>query len=468
MQLKNNPIDISAENPFANCKLERQKYADVLTQIVKFYADGFVMAINNDWGTGKTTFVKMWRQQLENSGINTIYFNAWENDFDNIPIIGLISELQTLVNSRNEKIFKSLLKNGAVLVKNVAPAIIKSVAKKFIATEEIVTAIEQSSKAAAEIFEEEVKEYTKKKKSIADFRNELEKFIVSREKPEPLVFIVDELDRCRPDYAVELLEQLKHFFTVPGLIFVLSIDKKHLASSIRGFYGSEMIDADEYLRRFIDLEYSIPRPSTEAFCRYLYSYYSFESFFHLPSRRNTGLYNDGEILLKMAIVLLTYNSATLRQSEKVFSFCRLIMKSFGDSDRTHSALLFYLVYLKVFHSDLYSKVERKSVDAQGLCNLFADTIPTEYIDRSGDLNFLYIQAQFIWFYNNSKPESLQETLVKSRWGHDDSITNLTSRLDKTDAGDGLLRVFEQFNQDRFSHSLDYLLKKINLTDNIKS
>src|SRR5690606_36180541 len=116
---------------------------------------------------------------------------------------------------------------------------------------------------------EEIDAYTKKKKTIIEFRKELEVFI-KRNTDKPLIFIIDELDRCRPDYAVEVLEQMKHFFAVPGIIFILSIDKNHLASSIKGYYGSENINTDEYLRRFIDLEYSISKPITEHYVDYLF------------------------------------------------------------------------------------------------------------------------------------------------------------------------------------------------------
>lgn len=65
------------------------------------------------------------------------------------------------------------------------------------------------------------------------------------------MFIIDELDRCRPRYAVEVLEQIKHLFSVPGIVFVLSIDKVQLGNAIRGFYGSDLIDADEYYKNQI-------------------------------------------------------------------------------------------------------------------------------------------------------------------------------------------------------------------------
>ncbi|MCM5661451.1 P-loop NTPase fold protein [Galbibacter mesophilus] len=69
MNIKHNQINITEENPFENCKLNRKKYADVLSNIVNSYTYGFVLRINNKWGTGKTTFVKMWEQYLNNEQI---------------------------------------------------------------------------------------------------------------------------------------------------------------------------------------------------------------------------------------------------------------------------------------------------------------------------------------------------------------------------------------------------------------
>ena len=72
MNIKHHEIEIPTDTPFVNCKLNREPYAKVFTEIVSSYADGFVFAINNEWGTGKTTFAKMWKQQLNNEGFQTI------------------------------------------------------------------------------------------------------------------------------------------------------------------------------------------------------------------------------------------------------------------------------------------------------------------------------------------------------------------------------------------------------------
>jgi len=274
-------IITNKEEPFENCKFKRKIYAEVLTSIVENYADGFVLAINNEWGTGKTTFVKMWQQHLENKDFKTLYFNAWENDYDSDPLVAILSELRTLPSHRNDQVFKSLMKKGATLSKKIIPLFVEAIAKKYIDTDIITEGIGKITEGAMKIFEEEVKDYANKKKGLIDFKKELETYVTYETNGKPLVFIIDELDRCRPDYAVEVLEKVKHFFDVPGIVFVLSIDKIQLGNAIRGFYGSEQLNADEYLRRFIDIEYRIPKPSTIEVCEYFNNYFNFNAFLTL-------------------------------------------------------------------------------------------------------------------------------------------------------------------------------------------
>ena len=76
--------------------------------------------------------------------------------------------------------------------------------------------------------------------------------------------VIDELDRCRPSYAVELLEVVKHLFGVDRIVFVLAINRSELAHSVRALYGSGF-DAENYLRRFFDVDFRLPEPERKAF-----------------------------------------------------------------------------------------------------------------------------------------------------------------------------------------------------------
>jgi hypothetical protein len=78
----------------------------------------------------------------------------------------------------------------------------------------------------------------------------------------PIIILIDELDRCRPTYAIKLLEEIKHLFDVPGLVFVLAMNVEQLGHSVCGAYGSGF-DGRAYLRRFIDREYRLAEPNLE-------------------------------------------------------------------------------------------------------------------------------------------------------------------------------------------------------------
>lgn len=463
MKIRHHEIIPNKDNPFAECKLGRELYAQVLTEIVNTYTDGFVLAINNEWGTGKTTFVKMWQQQLKNNGFNTIYFNAWENDFDINPLVAVISELETLTNAKNSQKFKTIIEKGAVLVKNIAPAFLKAVADKYIDSKVITDVIENTSKASAEILEEEIKAYTSKKKTIIEFRNELEAFVKQSDNSKPLIFLIDELDRCRPNYAVEVLEQIKHFFSIPGIVFVLSIDKNHLSSAVKGFYGSEQIDSVEYLRRFIDLEYSLPVPETNLFVSYLYEYYDFDKFFSSVERKkNLELKDDGLFFKEMAILLFNKSNATLRQQERIFAQTRLILCSFKYNEYTFSHLLFILVYIKIMKNELFLEIERNQFTLQQLSDTFFELISTEK-KLSTNINILFVESLLLWFYNNDSDYKDKVKLIEL----DDAnnfVTSIKSKLENKVNDSTLVNCFNfiknQWNYDKLA--LRDLIKKINL------
>lgn len=469
MNLRHHELEIDSEKPFNNCKLGREPFAKILTEIVETFADGFVLAINNEWGTGKTTFVKMWRQHLSNEGFQAIYFNAWENDFNNDPLVAIMSELKALTKGKREaeKFFKSVVKKGAVLTKTVAPALVKSLVKKYVVDTAIIEdAIENITKAATEILEEEIKVFADKKESILEFRIDLEKFIESRENKKPLVFIVDELDRCRPNYSVEVLEQLKHFFSVKGIAFVLSIDKKHLASSIKGFYGSENINTDEYLRRFIDLEYSIPKPSNKLFVRYLFNYFSFSDFYNSSERNHyQELRNDAEFFVKTAELLFDKSNATLRQQEKIFALSRLSLKCFKSNQYTFSHLFFFLVYMKTMHREIYDKIENNELTPQELSDVFVDKMPLE-IKNQYNLNLVYINALLLHFYNNNQEyQNRVELLTKNKEGKITTPIKISINTVGEDELAGLLEnISQQFNYR--DTNLKFLTSKINLIEPI--
>ncbi len=472
MKLRHNDIVIpdDGSDPFVHCKLDRKKYAGVLTSIVSGYSDGFVLAIDNTWGTGKTTFVKMWRQHLKNEEFQTLYFNAWENDFQEEVIIALLSELEELKHKAATN-FNTLLEKTATFLKKVAPSVAKGVVSKAIGDDAIGDIAQAATEFTTEEVELQIKNFSDKKKGIQDFRNVLEKFVQEVDDEKPVVFIIDELDRCRPSYAVEVLEQIKHLFSVPGIVFVLSIDKVQLGNAIRGFYGSDRIDADEYLRRFIDLEYKIPTPDIESFIEYLYEYFEFDQFINAPERVKVEQFQPDESILRtVALLLYTKSGFSLRQIEKRFARIRLTLRAFNHQQFLFPEVIILLSYLDAKHSEVLDKIRNLSYSLQELINELDTILITLSTTNEEITSSRSTMASLLCLYETSCWNVL-EIKPKGLFNHTNLLVptlRITSKLDGSN--DELLKIITFYKSNFHSpdKALNFILDKYDLTENLRT
>lgn len=338
-------VDIKPGHAFDGCKLNRKKYAEILTQIVSQYNQGCVLAINGEWGTGKTTFVKMWKQYLEDDKFNTLYFNAWENDFISDPLIGFIGEFKEL-NIDNK--LDTELNNVTTNASKIAFSLIKGYINLKTGSD-----VAKTFKECTDLLSKEFENYEDQKNSIEGFRTALKKFVNKCDKERSIIFFVDELDRCNPAYAVKVLERIKHLFSIPNIIFVLSVDKKQLCNAIKGYYGSESLDAENYLKRFIDIEYNLPEPSYEDFCNYLYDKFEIE--------KHINNLHYGKNYKSFSIKLFQHNKLSLRQMEKIYSHVSLAI-SCNKKLECDSLLFLFFVFIKVCHSETYISFEQKKYE----------------------------------------------------------------------------------------------------------
>lgn len=191
MKYRHSDLSVPTDNPFVNCRLNRKPNAEILTQIVKNYADGFVLSVNGAWGTGKSTFVKMWAAYLKQQNIKSIYFNAWENDFISDPMVALLGELQRLKTTETAKTLDSILDIGSKIAVKAIPALTKGIVKHYCG-EAVAEVAKDVLEVGAEIFKTEVAEYENKRNKLVAFKKELSDFIEASVPNKPLVFIVDE------------------------------------------------------------------------------------------------------------------------------------------------------------------------------------------------------------------------------------------------------------------------------------
>lgn len=382
-------IDIDNERPFHNCKLGRKKYADILEKVVSFYSNGCVLAINGEWGTGKTTFVRMWQKHLEHKGFKTLYFNVWKHDFISDPLVGLVGELKNLdTSAKTKSSLASVVQASSKILGGMFPALVKGIIKKSVSSY-VLEVIEKAVEAASEVFAKEIEDYTEKCNTLEEFRNAMIDLVESCDSDKPLVFIVDELDRCNPAFAVKVLERIKHLFSIPNMVFVLSIDKKQLCNSIRGYYGSDLIDAEEYLKRFIDIEYLLPDPDLDKLCNYLFDVYGFEFFFEASANNRSLRDGEKDSFLRMTKLLMEYKKLNIRQMEKLYAHTRLAMQTVRDDEYAHPEIVFLLIYFRLFDFEYYDNIKRKVYTISELVELFENIFPENLLKPLNEYDRIY-------------------------------------------------------------------------------
>jgi hypothetical protein len=376
MLLKAPPLEIPANNPFEKDQLGREKCALALTELLKSSADPLVLSVNAPWGEGKSTFAMMWRQMLRNERFKTLYFNAWENDFSNDALVSIISELdlgiQELSEGLNEKKvvidhLNKAKKVGVKLIKRSLPTALK------IATAGLVNVDELTDEALAnlseKLAEDQIKQYESSKQSVNGFREQLLNIssAISEHdengKQLPLVIIVDELDRCRPTYAINVIEAIKHFFSVKNIVYVLAIDKEQLGHSIRSMYGSGM-DVEGYLKRFIDIDFNLPIPDSTKFCKAQFERFGLLAYFKARNQQHSqyDLSNIQQIFSDLFLAL----NLSLREQERVFTTLSLAIRTTPERFKLYPHLLSFLIILKIKNNGLYADFVRGKKNSSDL------------------------------------------------------------------------------------------------------
>jgi hypothetical protein len=131
-------VQVEKSEPFKGDVLQRKKYADILTAVLAPVTEPFVITINSGFGTGKSTFVRMWRQQLQNAGYTTLFFNAWENDFTEHALISMLGELRGELKPTSEKkLLDSTVKAGKILGKAAIPVLVRVLTAGAVDSEQI-------------------------------------------------------------------------------------------------------------------------------------------------------------------------------------------------------------------------------------------------------------------------------------------------------------------------------------------
>lgn len=246
----------------------REPIAEKIIKLLDSAIDVSPMIIDGKWGTGKTEFCFKLKNLIEADNLNNYkvgYVNAFQADHANEPLLTLIAEVAGFYGEDDDR-RKSFIKNAIPYLRLVSGIGIKAIASlafgKYAADipdefQEGMEAIEEGSDSFIDqSLESMIKDQVEAAKNLSTLKEALKNIAATN----PVILLIDELDRCRPDFAVMMLETIKHVFDVENVQIILITNAEQLKATIKHSYGSET-DSHSYLYKFFKYQINLPTTS---------------------------------------------------------------------------------------------------------------------------------------------------------------------------------------------------------------
>lgn len=288
-------------------KLGRKRYAEFLKNLIlnssAFKREderrAFSIAIDSPWGTGKSYFLNMLKNHLRglssdesafdpNGPFRVVLYNAWENDCWNNafePLAQKLCESSDIGDllPENKDALKEAVKSIGIILQGIGEK-----AAQLVVPERATEELRQCMAKVYDPYLTVSEEYVKFRQSVGTLKNILSGAAkeLQRRTDNPcakIVVIIDELDRCRPDFAVQTMEFVKHLFDAENVVFLFALDMSQLRHSVKSIYGEGM-DAEGYLIRFFDYYGRLATPDVFTFVQHILEADAPNTNFYIPPK----------------------------------------------------------------------------------------------------------------------------------------------------------------------------------------
>ena len=361
-------------------------FAERLTNLVQNIEEPLVIALDGPWGSGKSVFVKQWAGLLRGRGAHVIQFDAFGNDHFEDAFLALSAEIyaaakQTLGGeaSPTSRFFQAAQRGATALLPILGQVAIRAATAGAMNSEDIEkvggAAVKAFGDEAAKVVGERLRQASDERAGLEEFRNVLSELAdklasnkaeerqnnkvdeeQTEEKPFPLIFIIDELDRCRPPFALSIIERVKHMFSVPGVCFVFVTHLPQLEQIVQGAYGIDADQAHTYLEKFYHLRVVLPETKLNGGQRANYvSHLWYTLGITFPDDR------DSQTTKGFLTALAETQALSLRQLERVMTNLVLVSASVGPRAVFISQLVVGLCVMRQINPALYEKARKKKL-----------------------------------------------------------------------------------------------------------
>lgn len=238
--------------------LERNDYVIQLKNIIdlaSFNKGNESILLYGGWGSGKSFLLNLLENELSKDNYLVIKYDAWDRDFYDEPLVGILYSFATQLNEclKLKHFVEGLTENIALGILHTFSLVIGAITNKAIGID-IPRELKKAYKyVVATRNKKEIKTTFNQNIGVEEARSRVRDELITLASNTKVVLLIDEIDRCLPDYAIKVLERLHHFvFNIPGLQAVTAVDKSQLANIINSYYGNKA-DVDRYLQKFFNL-----------------------------------------------------------------------------------------------------------------------------------------------------------------------------------------------------------------------
>lgn len=360
-------------DPWSDDSLGRKSCGVFLSKVVSDASEPMTLFVNGEWGSGKSFFLDRWTLQLKAEGFSTIAFNVWQDDGLTDPLIALFGQLQSNLHCK-----PGYVRSVKGIVQKVGEILSAGLEEVSCACSNKtgIDAVRFMRNAGSQLAQR-IEQYGKLIEARTLLRDRLfglaEKVYADTGKP--LVFLVDELDRCRPTFAIEVLERIKHYFNIPHIVFVIGADLVQMGHTVRAVYGN--IDVANYLRRFVDFEFKLPEPDRAAYFTLLWNKYDMKYAFADSKGRSSlqqALFGARMILLELSVM----HQFTLREIDATFRLLMMIARHSWKNESVPSELVAALAVLKLVAPKVCFEWLRGTLS---VCDVVNALIPMEKVEN---------------------------------------------------------------------------------------
>ena len=386
-------------------EFKRKPIAENIIRLLTSPIDLSPMVIDGGWGTGKTEFCqKLIRlMQEQHRDYQPVYIDAFRSDHSGEPLLALLAEIiktctppegsdEKLIEEHKDRI-RRITKAAGFVMKTVAKAAVGHVLKQNMedlaeGMSQIINDKQEAKNAAATVagaattlashsidatidatVEALLKEQIEAEKNLETLKACLKEF--AEEKP--IILFIDELDRCRPDYAVDMLEVIKHVFDVENVKVVLVTNTKQLRAAINHRYGAE-VDAQKYLDKFLKYSFALPE-KVVAQTEQDRVWVSIHHFGQLIKGCDIGeVLFSGYRVMECINEMIKRNNLSLRETERLVRFREIyhsLSHGFGARNELPTLWLRVVgVFIFCFYPSLMDDINKNRTDAGEFAQLF--------------------------------------------------------------------------------------------------